>query len=100
MFPTLVWKIQLKSELHEAIDAKILAALARTRRDAPGLASGQGWQSDHTLHELEEFRDLVSCINVLFVHGETQQAALVSTEPLTRVGDPGLLETGRDWAKA
>ena len=63
MFPTLVWKIQLKSELHEAIDAKILAALARTRREAPGLAPGHGWQSDRTLHELEEFRDLISCIN-------------------------------------
>ena len=63
MFPTLVWKIQLKAELHEAIDAKILAALARMRRDAPQLAPGQGWQSDQTLHELEAFRDLVSCIN-------------------------------------
>lgn len=29
MFPTLVWKIQLKAELHEAIDAKILLALER-----------------------------------------------------------------------
>ena len=63
MFPTLVWKIQLKAQLREAIDAKILATLARIRRDLPQLGPGQGWQSEQTLHELEEFRDLISCIN-------------------------------------
>ena len=63
MFPTLVWKIQLWAKLHEVMDAKILAVLARMRRDAPQLASGQGWQSDQTLHELEEFRDLISCVD-------------------------------------
>ena len=63
MFPTLVWKIQLRAKLHEVMDAKILAVLARMRRDAPQLASGQGWQSDQTLHELEEFRDLISCVD-------------------------------------
>ena len=63
MFPTLVWKIQLKAELREALDAVILAALARMRRDAPQLAPGQGWQSVQTLHQLEEFRDLISCID-------------------------------------
>ncbi|HEY4646737.1 MAG TPA: 2OG-Fe(II) oxygenase family protein, partial [Steroidobacteraceae bacterium] len=63
MFPTLVWKIQLKAEQHEAINAKILVALERMRRDEPQLASGQGWQSDRTLHELEEFQDLVFCVN-------------------------------------
>lgn len=63
MFPTLVWKVQLRAEHHEAIDAKILASLERIRRDVPQLASGHGWQSDRTLHELEEFRGLVSCVN-------------------------------------
>ena len=63
MFPTLVWKIQLRAKLHEAMDAKILAALARMRRDAPQLALGQGWQSEQTLHELEEFLDLISCVD-------------------------------------
>jgi len=62
MFPTLVWKVQLKAELHEAIDKKIFAALESMRRDVPQLAPGQGWQSNKTLHELEEFRDLVSCV--------------------------------------
>jgi uncharacterized protein (TIGR02466 family) len=63
MFPTLVWKVQLGAQLHEAMDARILAALATVRPDAPELALGQGWQSDRTLHQLEEFRDLISCVN-------------------------------------
>jgi len=63
MFPALVWKIQIKAELHDAMDAKILAALERIRRDLPELSAGQGWQSVQTLHECEELRDLVACIN-------------------------------------
>lgn len=63
MFPTLVWKVQLKAELHEVINAKILAALEGMRRDMPGLAPNQGWQSEQTLHEREEFRDLISCVH-------------------------------------
>jgi len=63
MFPALVWKIQINAELHDAMDAKILAALERIRRDLPKLGAGQGWQSEQTLQEREEFRDLVSCAN-------------------------------------
>ncbi|MBI4289859.1 MAG: 2OG-Fe(II) oxygenase family protein [Betaproteobacteria bacterium] len=63
MFPTLVWKVQLKTEKREAINAMILAALAAIRRDLPQLGPGQGWQSDQTLHQLEEFRDLRLCID-------------------------------------
>ncbi len=63
MFPTLVWKVQLKAELHQAIDAKILAAVEKIRRDMSKLPPGQGWQSDQTLHELEDLQGLVSCVN-------------------------------------
>jgi len=63
MFPTLVWKIQLKAELRDAIDVKILAALERIRHDLPELGAGQGWQSEQTLYEREEFRDLVAFVN-------------------------------------
>jgi uncharacterized protein (TIGR02466 family) len=62
MFPTLVWKIQLEPQLRDAIDAKMLAALARMRRALP-LAPGHGWQSIQTLHTLEEFQGLVSCMH-------------------------------------
>ena len=63
MFPTLVWKLQLKADLRAAMEARILAALEGIRRDLPRLAPGQGWQSVQTLHEREEFRDLVACVN-------------------------------------
>jgi uncharacterized protein (TIGR02466 family) len=62
MFPTLLWKIQVKPELRDAIDAKILAALGNMRRDLPRLESGHGWQSEQTLHDREEFQDLVACV--------------------------------------
>jgi len=63
MFPTLVWKIQLEAQLREAIGAQVLAALARMRRDLPPLAPGLGWQSVQSLHELDDFRDFVSCVH-------------------------------------
>ena len=63
MFPALVWKIQISAELRDAMDAKILAALESIRHDLPKLGVGQGWQSEQTLHEREEFRDLVACVN-------------------------------------
>ena len=63
MFPTLLWKILVKPERCDAIDAKILATLGSMRRDLPRLESGHGWQSEQTLHEREEFQDLVACVD-------------------------------------
>src|SRR6266496_5406924 len=60
MFPTLVWKVQLKRDLGAAVNAKILARLRALRPDLG--PRGQGWQSEQALHTLEDFRDLVSCI--------------------------------------
>jgi uncharacterized protein (TIGR02466 family) len=62
MFPTLVWKVELETQLHKKIDAQALAVLARLRGPLPPLAPGHGWQSIQTLHTLEDFRDLVSCV--------------------------------------
>lgn len=63
MFPTLLWKILVKRELRDAIDAKILATVGSMRRDFPKLESGHGWQSEQTLHDREEFQDLVACVD-------------------------------------
>ena len=63
IFPTLVWKLELEAQLREAICAQTLAALARLRRDLPPLAPGQGWQSVQSLHEFDDFRDLVACVH-------------------------------------
>jgi uncharacterized protein (TIGR02466 family) len=62
MFPTLVWKVEVHTQLSEAINAKALAALSHMRQDRPPLAPGTGWQSIQTLHELDAFQDLVSCV--------------------------------------
>jgi len=62
MFPTLVWKFLLEAGLRAAIDAKILAALEGMRRGLPKLESGQGWQSEQTLHGREEFQQLNACV--------------------------------------
>jgi len=62
MFPTLVWKVSLKPELRDAIETSVMATLARLRQDLPILEPGHGWQSEQTLHEREEFQELVSCV--------------------------------------
>jgi uncharacterized protein (TIGR02466 family) len=62
MFPTLVWKFQLKPDVRDAVDARIIPMLEAMRRDGPALAVGQGWQSGGTLHEREELRELFSCV--------------------------------------
>ena len=62
MFPTLLWKILVKPDLRDAIDAKILATLGSMRRDLQRLEPGQGWQSEQTLHNREGFQELVACV--------------------------------------
>ena len=34
LFPTLVWKIQIRAEVHEPIDASVLGLLHSLRRDS------------------------------------------------------------------
>jgi uncharacterized protein (TIGR02466 family) len=63
MFPSLVWKTQVEPGLRDAMCARILAALADIRRDAPPLKAGQGWQSEQDFHRHEAMRELVPCID-------------------------------------
>jgi uncharacterized protein (TIGR02466 family) len=62
MFPTLVWRFDLTANLRDDVAGKILPELAQMRRDLPTLGVNQGWQSDQTLHEREEFRELITCV--------------------------------------
>ena len=57
------WKVQIEASLRDALAASILAALADMRRGLPSLEAGRGWQSGPALHEREDFRDLVSCVD-------------------------------------
>jgi uncharacterized protein (TIGR02466 family) len=63
LFPTLVWKIQLRAEVHEPIDASALGLLHSLRQGLPELKSGEAWQSGHDLHGREELHELCDCVS-------------------------------------
>ena len=63
MFPTLVWKVSLRAEWRDAIAMDVLGLLGELRRNLPPLEPGQGWQSEQTMHEREELRQLHSCVS-------------------------------------
>jgi uncharacterized protein (TIGR02466 family) len=62
LFPTLVWKIQLRAGVHEPIDASALGLLRALRPGPPVLKAGEAWQSGHALHKREELRELCDCV--------------------------------------
>ena len=62
LFPTSVWKIQLAPDRVERINRALRESLHEMNPRLMELAAGDAWQSDHQLHRLDEFRELVSCI--------------------------------------
>jgi uncharacterized protein (TIGR02466 family) len=62
LFPTLVWKIQLRADVREAIDASLFALLHSLRQGLPELRTGEAWQSGHGLQQREELRQLCECV--------------------------------------
>ena len=58
LFPSLVWKTQLRAEVHQPIDASALGLLQSLRQGLPELKTGEAWQSGHALHGREELREL------------------------------------------
>lgn len=63
LFPTLVWKIQLRAEVHEPIDASTLGLLHSLQQREPELKPGEAWQSGHGLHRREELHALCDCVS-------------------------------------
>ena len=63
MFPSFVWKLQVEPGLRDSLRGPILAAIAEMRAGLAPLAAGNGWQSGQALHEREDFRGLVACID-------------------------------------
>ena len=62
LFPTLAWKIQLRAEGQESIDASVLGLLDSLRQGQPALKTGEAWQSGHALHRREELQELCDCV--------------------------------------
>jgi uncharacterized protein (TIGR02466 family) len=63
MFPTFVWKAELAPPTSEPLNDSIMRTLAEIGAPLADLKSGQSWQSDHGLHERDDFREVVDYIN-------------------------------------
>lgn len=63
MFPTFVWKAELRPEICEPLNDAILLALGTMGAPLDDLGPGESWQSDHDLQERAPFRELVGCID-------------------------------------
>jgi uncharacterized protein (TIGR02466 family) len=63
MFPTFVWRAELRPEICRPLNASIEQGLAEIGAPLADLKHGESWQSDHGLHERHQFRGLVDCIN-------------------------------------
>lgn len=62
LFPTLVWKMQLHADVHEAIAESVLGLMHSMRHALPRLGAGEAWQSGHGLHQQEELHQLRDCV--------------------------------------
>ncbi len=63
IFPTCVWKIQLKSRFRRKVNSKILQVIEQINPDLAEIPPGGSWQSGQDLHNREQFKDLISCIH-------------------------------------
>ena len=64
LFPTVVWRAEIRPDAHRRINEEIVAKLAELRRETAAPAAGHGWQSGHDLHQLDEFHELTESIGM------------------------------------
>ncbi len=63
IFPTCVWKIQLRSAFHQSLNSNILQLINQINPDLAKISPGGSWQSGQDLHKHEQLEDLVSYID-------------------------------------
>lgn len=63
LFPTFVWKTQLKPDQAARINERITGKLKQLTAGLPDLPPGGKWQTDQTLHHLDEFAELTGIIH-------------------------------------
>ncbi|HZQ40704.1 MAG TPA: TIGR02466 family protein [Rhizomicrobium sp.] len=86
LFPTFVWKGDLKPQDCEPLNRDIVAALGGMGAPLEGLRPGENWQSDHGLHQRAAFGPLLEWV----------EAAAASALSYLRIPRP-LMVTGC-WA--
>ena len=59
VFPTFVWKLQLRRSLSDRINRDLLAKLAAARNT---ISAGQAWQSEQNWHALPELAGPVAAV--------------------------------------
>ena len=64
LFPTVVWRAEIRPDACRRINEAIVAKLAALRRGTAAPSTGRGWQSGHDLHKLDAFRELTESIDV------------------------------------
>jgi uncharacterized protein (TIGR02466 family) len=87
MFPTFVWKAALPPAAYGPLNDSIMRKLAALGAPLGEIKYGESWQSDHDLHTLDEFREVVDCIT----------DAAESVLAYLRIGHEGFRITGC-WA--
>jgi uncharacterized protein (TIGR02466 family) len=63
MFPTFVWKAALPPATYGPLNDSIMRRLSAFGAPLAEITYGESWQSDHNLHEFDEFREVADCIN-------------------------------------
>ena len=87
MFPSFVWKTQLKQDIIKRVSQDVVSALELLRQAKPGLESSLSWQSDHDLYQSERFGQLRSSI----------QEAVTKVFEFLKIADTPFVMTGL-WA--
>ena len=59
MFPTFVWKSQLKESVYRDLNSRLLAAIDSMRLVNEPVPVGKTWQTNQKLHRLAEFAELM-----------------------------------------
>ncbi len=62
MFPTFVWRTQLKAEVYQSVNRQVLGILEASRGGLVDIGPAESWQSEQNQHDLEPFQPLSTCI--------------------------------------
>jgi uncharacterized protein (TIGR02466 family) len=92
LFPTFVWKTDLKPDEFQPLNRQIVEALAGLSAPLDGLRPGENWQSDHDLHHNPGFSGLTEWIQAAaaeVLHALHIPQRLVITGCWANVNAPG-----------